>query len=276
MSASDFGQEGWADSAGVKIHYVTTGSGPLAVLLHGFPDFWYTWRDQIPALARHFRVVAVDQRGFNVSDQPQGVDAYALDKLVGDVHAVLRHFGDDRAVIVGHDWGGIVAWAFAMAHPEMTDRLVILNAPHPACLSRELANNPRQQKNSRYAREFQSPDAAAKVRPEFLVFWVKEADTQQIYLEALGRSSMEGMLNFYKANYPREPYTENRNFPLVRCPVLMVHGLKDPYLLPEGLNDTWRWLEQELTLVTVPEAGHFVHRDAAEMVTQTMVRWLTR
>jgi pimeloyl-ACP methyl ester carboxylesterase len=274
--AEDLGKEGFADSHGVKIHYVTTGNGPLLVLLHGFPDFWYTWRGQMPALAKHFQVVAVDLRGYNKSDQPQGVENYTMDKLVEDVHAVVKHFHRDRAVIVGHDWGGAIAWSFAMAHPDMTDRLILLNLPHPRGMLRELANNPEQQKNSAYARTFQQPDAASKLRPELLVFWVKEPDARKKYLEALRRSSMEAMLNYYKANYPRPPYKLDRELPQVKCPVLMIHGLQDPYLLPGALNDTWKWIDKDLTLITVPKAGHFVHRDAADFVTRRMVGWLTQ
>jgi pimeloyl-ACP methyl ester carboxylesterase len=175
---SDLGKEGFANSGGVKIHYVTRGEGPLLVLIHGFPDFWYSWREQMPALSKHFQVVAIDQRGYNRSDQPQGVESYTLDKLVGDVRAVLEHFKRDKAVIVGHDWGGIVAWTFAMTYPEKTDRLIILNLPHPKGLARELANNPEQQKNSQYARNFQKPEAAANVKPEQLTFWVKDPEAR--------------------------------------------------------------------------------------------------
>jgi pimeloyl-ACP methyl ester carboxylesterase len=272
--ADDLGEEGYADSDSVKIHYVTTGKGPLLVLIHGFPDFWYSWRDQMPALSKHFRVVAIDQRGYNKSDQPKKVEDYAVEKLVGDVDAVLKHFKADKAVIVGHDWGGFVAWAFAMTHPDKTDRLIILNCPHPKGIQRELANNPEQQKASAYARAVQE-GAADKLTPELLALWVKEDDARKKYVEALGRSSMEGMLNYYKANYPKQPYKDEKTFPPVKCPVLEIHGLDDPYLLPGALNDTWRWCEKDFTLVTVPKAGHFVHRDAADFVTKTMVRWLT-
>ena len=271
----DLGEEGFADSKGVKIHYVTLGKGPLVVMIHGFPDYWYSWRDQMPAMAKHFQVVAIDQRGFNKSNQPKGVENYTLDKLVEDVHAVVKHFKQDKAVIVGHDWGGMVAWTFAMTYPEKTDRLIILNLPHPKGLLRELANNPEQQKNSQYARNFQADGAASKLMPEFLVLWVKEPDARKHYLEAMKRSSMEGMLNYYKANYPKEPYKDERVFPRVKCSVLLIHGLEDPYLLPGALNDTWKWIDKDLTLVTIPKAGHFVHRDAAELVTRRMVRWLT-
>jgi pimeloyl-ACP methyl ester carboxylesterase len=276
--AAELGEDGYADSGGVKIHYVTAGKGPLVVLIHGFPDFWYSWRAQMPELAKHFQVVAVDMRGYNLSDKPEGVENYAVTKLVGDIDAVVKHFKQDKAIIVGHDWGGIVAWTYAMTFPDKTDRLVILNLPHPKGLRRELANNPEQQKNSSYAREFQKPDAASKVFPEQLTFWVKDPEAKKKYVEAFKRSSMEGMLNYYKANYPREPYTYNEaevQFPPVKCPVLMFHGLKDVALLPGALNDTWKWIDNDLTLVTIPEAGHFVQQDAAAKVTRCMVAWLT-
>jgi epoxide hydrolase 4 len=273
--AEGLGEEGYADSGGVKIHYVTMGKGPLVILIHGFPDYWYSWRDQMPALAKHFQVVAIDQRGYNKSDQPKGVENYALEKLVGDVDAVRKHFKSEKAIVVGHDWGGLVAWAFAMAHPERTERLVVLNLPHPKGMMRELANNPQQRKNSQYARNFQKEGAAAKVKPELLVLWVREPEARKHYLTALRRSSMEGMLAYYKANYPKEPYKDDQKFPPVKCPVLLIHGLKDPYLLPGALNDTWKWVEKDLTLVTIPSAGHFVHRDEPALVTRKMVRWLT-
>jgi pimeloyl-ACP methyl ester carboxylesterase len=275
--AEEMGEEGFADSDGVKIHYVTMGKGPLVVMIHGFPDFWYTWRAQMPELAKHFQVVAVDMRGYNKSDQPEGVENYKLEKLVGDIDAVIRHFKADKAIIVGHDWGGIVAWTYAMTFPDKTDRLVILNLPHPKGLARELATNPQQQKNSQYARNFQQPDAASKVTPEFLTFWVKDPEAKKKYLEAFKRSSLEGMLNYYKANYPREPYSydENQKYPPVKCPVLMFHGLKDKALLSGALAGTWDWVDQDLTLITIPDADHFVQQDAADYVTKAMVTWLT-
>jgi pimeloyl-ACP methyl ester carboxylesterase len=274
--AQELGEEGFADSDGVKIHYVTAGKGPLVVLIHGFPDYWYSWRDQMPELARHFQVVAIDQRGYNKSDQPRGVDNYKLDKLVADVDAVRKHFKQDKVIVCGHDWGGLVAWTYAMTHPDRTDRLIVLNLPHPKGLMRELATNPEQQKASAYARGFQKEGAEKTLSPELLCFWVKEPEARAKYKEALKASSMEGMLNYYRANYPREPYKDDQTFPPVKCPVLMIHGLKDPYVLAGAINDTWKWVEKDFTLVTVPTAGHWVHRDAPELVTRTMVRWLTR
>jgi epoxide hydrolase 4 len=280
-------EEGFVDSGDIKIHYVSLGKkeDPLLVMVHGFPDFWYSWRAQMPVLAKHFHVVAIDQRGYNLSGQPEGVENYKTDKLVSDLAAVVEHFGPGKAVIVGHDWGGMVAWTFAMTHPELTDRLIVLNLPHPRGLIREMMTNPQQQKNSQYARDFQKPDAAKHMSADLLTFWVKDPQARQVYRSALKRSSMEGMLNYYKANYPRVTSTDKDGkdakpaippFPSVKCSVLLIHGLKDQALLPGALNDTWNWVDKDLTLVTIPEAGHFVQQDAADLVTRSMVAWLNR
>jgi pimeloyl-ACP methyl ester carboxylesterase len=276
IAEAEPGEDGFANSGGVKIHYVTRGQGPLVVMIHGFPDFWYTWRAQMPELAKHHQVVAIDQRGYNLSDKPEGVENYAMEKLTGDVAAVIKHLGREKATIVGHDWGGMVAWTLAMNRPEMVERLVILNLPHPRGLLRELANNPDQRKASQYARNFQKPDAAIKVIPATLAFWVKDPEARKVYIEAFRRSSVEAMLNYYKANYPQEPYSDRsaRDLPPVKCPVLMIHGLKDIALLPGALNDTWKWIDAEFTLVTIPSAGHFVQQDAADRVTRTIADWL--
>lgn len=267
---------GYADSDGVKIHYASLGKGPLIVMIHGFPDYWYTWRAQMEALSDSYQVVALDQRGYNLSDKPKGIENYDMRLLVGDVAAVIKSLGRDKAVIVGHDWGGAVAWAFAMNLPQMTDRLIILNLPHPRGIARELATNPDQQKASEYARNFQKDGFEKNLSPERLAFWVKDDAARAKYIEAFKRSDLEAMLNYYRANYPREPYKEDKS-PVVKVkmPVLMFHGLQDTALLSPALNGTWNWLEKDLTLVTVPSANHFVQQDAADLVSRTMKAWLS-
>ena len=277
-------EHGYADSGGVKIHYASLGpkkgdksKAPLIVMIHGFPDFWYSWRDQMEALSDTYQVVAIDQRGYNLSDKPKGVENYDVRLLVGDVAAVIKHLGRDKAIVVGHDWGGLVAWSIAMALPDMVDKLIILNLPHPRGIGRELATNPDQQKNSAYARNFQKEDAASKLKAEALAMWVKDPKAREKYIEAFKRSDFEAMLNYYKRNYPREPYAEDPS-PVVKvkAPVLMIHGLKDTALNARGLNNTWEWLEKDLTLVTIPGAGHFVQQDASELVTRSIKMWLAR
>jgi len=268
-------KHGFANSSGVKIHYATLGKGPLVVMIHGFPDYWYTWRHQMETLAEDHQVVAIDMRGYNKSDKPKGKEQYDMKFLIGDVLAVVKHFKKEKATIVGHDWGGAVAWGVAMAAPQICDKLIILNLPHMRGLSRELANNPQQQKNSAYARRFQLPGAHLALSAKGLSGWVKDPKARVKYVEAFKRSDFEAMLNYYKQNYPRPPYKENTS-PIVKVkmPVLMFHGLDDKALLPGALNDTWQWLEKDLTLVTIPGADHFVQQDAAQKVSRTMKLWL--
>ena len=269
---------------GVKIHYASLGKGPLVVMIHGFPDFWYTWRDQMAALSDTYQVVAIDQRGYNLSDKPKGVEQYDMRLLVGDVAAVIKHLGKDKATIVGHDWGGMVAWQFAMNLPQMTENLVILNLPHPRGLLRELRSNPEQIKNSAYARTFQQQTPndpsvffGTAMTAETLSSWVKDPAARAHYVEAFNRSDFEAMLNYYKRNYPAAsgpdapPVPE---MPKVKARVLMFHGLDDQALHRDGLAGTWDWVEKDLTLVTVPGAGHFVQQDASGLVTSTMKWWL--
>ncbi len=270
-------EHGYADSGGVKIHYASLGKGPLIVMIHGFPDFWYTWRNQMAELSGQFQTVAIDQRGYNLSDKPKGVDNYDMRLLVADVAAVIRHLGRDKAIIVGHDWGGAVAWQFAMNLPQMTEKLIILNLPHPSGLRRELAANPQQRANSQYARNFQQEGAHLKLTAEGLSAWVKDPEAKAKYIEAFRRSDFEAMLNYYKKNYPRESASEDTSPPVkVKASVLMIHGLEDKALLPGALNGTWEWLEKDLTLVTIPGAGHFVQQDASDLVTRSMKMWLNR
>ena len=268
-------KHGFANSSGVKIHYATLGKGPLVVMIHGFPDYWYTWRHQMETLAEDHQVVAIDMRGYNKSDKPKGKEQYDMKFLIGDVLAVVKHFKKEKATIVGHDWGGAVAWGVAMAAPQICDKLIILNLPHMRGLSRELANNPQQQKNSAYARRFQLPGAHLALSAKGLSGWVKDSKARAHYIEAFKRSDFEAMLNYYKQNYPHPPYKENTS-PIVKVkmPVLMFHGLDDKALLPGALNDTWQWLEKDLTLVTIPGADHFVQQDAAQKVSRTMKLWL--
>jgi pimeloyl-ACP methyl ester carboxylesterase len=266
-----------ADNGGVKIHYVSVGSGPLIVFIHGFPDFWYSWHHQMEALADEYTCVAPDLRGYNLSDQPRGVEKYDRALLIADVVAVIRDAGHEKATLAAHDWGGMLAWTLALQAPQTVEKLIIANLPHPWGLRRELATNPAQQRASQYARDFQREGAHAFVSPEALigVIGLKDEGDRALYLEALRRSDMEAMLNYYKANYPREPYEPAPDEPpKAQMPVLMFHGLKDPYLLHGALNRTWEWTARDLTLVTVPSAGHWVHHEAADLVSQTMRWWL--
>lgn len=270
----------YADSSGVKIHYAALGQGPLVVMIHGFPDFWYSWRKQMRALAdAGYRAAAIDLRGYNLSDKPKGVENYAMSLLVGDIAAVVKAEKLERAVIVGHDWGGSVAWNVAMRRPDVAELLIICNLPHPAGFAREVATNPQQKKNSEYAFNFQQPGAHKAISVERLTQWVTDPAARQRYLDAFKQSDVEAMLNYYKANYPKPdapPPPRDFTVPKVKVPVLMFHGLQDEALLPGALDGTWQWVEKDLTIMTIPGASHFVQQDAPDMVGNTMVDWLSR
>ena len=277
----------YSENKDVRIHYAAMGKGPLVVLIHGFPDFWYTWRHQMQTLKDAYRVVAMDQRGYNLSGQPSEKEAYAMSHLVQDVLGVLEAEGASEATIVGHDWGGAVAWQVALRHPEVTRNLVILNLPHPNGLMRELTLNDSQRRNSAYAQTFkQGSPKDPKVffgramTPQNLAGWVKSPAVRDRYIEAFERSSLSGMMAYYQQNYPDLPpkgYSERLEPAVstkVQAPVLIFHGLEDRALHANGLNQTWEWLTSEMTLITLPGAGHFVQHDRAELVSSRLRSWL--
>ena len=267
----------YANNEGVKIHYAALGKGPLVVLMHGFPDYWLTWRHQIDALSKHYRVCALSMRGYNLSDRPKGVENYHIKKLVSDCAAVVAAEGVEKATIIGHDWGGATAWNVGMRRPDITERLVVLNMPHPWTLAKLLATNPEQDKNAQYARNFQNPEFYKQISLERLGAWVTDPEARKLHLAAMQRSSPEAMLHYYQANYPAPPYqVPDRPPPKVKAPTLLIHGMEDKALLSEGLNGVWDFVENDFTLATIPGAGHFVQQDAAEMVSRTLLAWLRR
>ncbi len=275
---------------GTKIHYKATGDGPLVVFIHGFPDFWYSWVHQMERLSKSHRCVAMDLRGYNKSDKPKGIENYDMPLLIGDLLAVIAACGEEKAIVVGHDWGGAIAWAAAINAPEQVDKLIVCNLPHPRGLKRELLINDEHRANTQYARDIQAPDYHKNVTPELVVALLKSltndpwsAEKTQRYLEAYRNSDFEAMISYYRQNYTAEledkaplPYQDDSELVRVQAPVLMIHGLKDRALHHHALNNTWEWVQKDLTIVTLPNAGHWVHHDEAEVVSSTMEDWLRR
>ncbi|MEO8112971.1 MAG: alpha/beta hydrolase [Phenylobacterium sp.] len=270
-------EDRYAVNDGVRLHYTAAGKGPLVVMLHGFPEYWGFYRGLMGELDGGYRVAAVDLRGYNLSDKPQGVEAYAFDKLIGDVAAVIKAEGRTSAIVIGHDWGAAIAWRVAMDRPELVDRLVIMSVPHPVGFARELATNPVQQKNSQYARNFQVPGFEKNLNPEMLTARAPAAIKAE-WTEALKRTDFTAMLNYYRANYPKGVGDQIQPAPAstapIKVPVLVIHGIKDAALLAAGHSGTWEHVEADTTILMIPSAGHDVQHDAEALVDRTIHQWL--
>ncbi len=270
------------DVGEVRLHCAVAGpeKGPLVVLLHGFPEFWWSWRNQIPALAAAgFRVVAPDLRGYNLSDKPVGVDAYRIEKLVGDVAGLLRALGREKAHIVGHDWGAVVAWEFAMRRPEMTDRLAILNVPHPVEMLKGL-RRPAQLKKSWYMFFFQLPGVPERLiaRNDFLYLrktfkGYPRADVDK-YVEAARRSrGMNGPINYYRAAMRGAARGRGPAYRPIPASTLVIWGEQDAFLGKEMARPDARWVPNA-RVEFLPNASHWVQVDAPTEVNALLLAHL--
>ena len=268
----------YVDNEGVSIHYVTHGEGPVLLFIHGFPNQWYDWRHQMAALSDEYQVVAISLRGYNRSDRPVGVEQYAVEHLTADVAAVIRDLGHDRATIVGHDWGGIVGWSFAERYPQMTERLVIFNRPHPRSRKREMALNNEQKRRSAYIARFTTnPGDLGGMDPEGRARRWEGTVWYERYVEAYRRSDYEAMLNYYRSYYPAPPWMVDDS-PIVPLDVAVLefHGLEDGAYVNESLNDTWESMGRDFTLMTLPGIGHNSQNTGdVPFVTNMLRSWLT-
>lgn len=315
---------GFADGAnGIRLHYAEirpeedSSQAPLAILLHGFPEFWWSWRSQMTALAAAgYWVVAPDLRGYNLSDAPERVEDYSMELLTEDIQRLLSHFGRERAVIVGHDWGGVVAWQFAMDHAASVERLVVMNAPHPERMAEAFGARPnfRQIGRSWYMFVFQIPklperwlatnnyervgwvfrDTAA--RPEAF-----PAEVMQQYRRAAAQHGLSGPLHFYRAAV-REGAKESRarlgaqfpglaqvldsvlgppaaaasEFPKIGAPTLLLWGELDSALGKELTEGMDGLFDGPFELMYLPDCGHWVQQEGAEDVNRLMLEFLER
>lgn len=271
----------FAEVNGVSLHYVEAGRGSPVVCLHGFPECWYAWRHVLADLGRDHRVLAVDQRGYNLSSKPESLDAYVVPELVEDVRAFLDHLGLARVALVAHDWGGVVAWAFAMAHPDRLDRLVVINGPHPAVFRRELETNPAQRQASAYIQVFRSPQAeqllladgcAALERivlADGLARGQVSQEDREAYLAAWQQpGAITGGLNWYRA-MDRGAVTPVP----IDVPTLVIWGMRDTALLPGNLEGLEQWV-RDLRVERVAEADHWILRQQPGLVNRLIREFL--
>ena len=264
----------YADLGDVRLHYVEAGEGPLVLLLHGFPQFWYQWRHQIPALVEAgFRVVAPDMRGYNLSDKPLGVRAYRVELLARDVERLILVRGEWTADVVGHDWGAIAAWIAAMRHPERVGKLAILNVPHPA-RSLDGLLSPMQLLRSSYVFFFQIPLLPEEViragdfallRSVFRSDPVRSgaftAENIERYIEAIAQpGALTATINYYRAllRYPREMRALLQR---VEAPVLVIWGERDRFLSRRLAEPPHLWVPNLVRVKRLPDASHWVAED---------------
>ena len=281
-------RHGYADLGEVRLHYVEAGEGPLVVLMHGFPEFWFSWRFQIPALvAAGFRVVAPDMRGYNLSSRPPEVAAYDTDRLAADVRDLIRERGAERALIAGHDWGAAVAWITAMNHPEVVERLAILNVPHPRRMLQGL-RRPRQLAKSWYMFAFQVPwlpERAARARRwwGWRQLFEREAKPgaytpQDIerYVEAWSQpGAPRGMLNYYRSALRQTPRRAEARIRPTQAPTLVIWGEGDRHLGAELAEPDPEDVPNLERIVRLPDASHWVHQDEPERVSELLVEFFS-
>lgn len=276
-------QHEYITSNGIRLHYVTQGEGPLMLMLHGFPEFWYSWRHQIPEFAKDYKVVAIDLRGYNESDKPQQQSAYVMSEFVKDVEGIIRGLGYDRCVLVGHDWGGIIAWNFAYAYPAMLERLIVMNIPHPAKFAEGL-RTPGQLLRSSYAFFFQLP-----VLPELLIQSLDyraiesafkgmatnkstftQADIEAYKDAASRRGALTAMLNYYRNAFSNVILTD---WSVLQVPTLMIWGEEDTALGKELSYGTEKYV-RDFQIRYIPNCSHWVQQEQPALVNQYMREFL--
>jgi pimeloyl-ACP methyl ester carboxylesterase len=273
----------------LRLHTVLAGpeDGPLAVLLHGFPECWYSWRHQIPVLAQAgYRVVVPDQRGYNLSDKPRGVSSYQIDCLTADVLALIRALDREQATLIAHDWGGMVAWRLAMDYPQAVDRLVIMNAPHPVALAKALKDDPAQRRRSWYMFAFRTPwlpevllglSPVASARFFFRGTAIRRdafsATDLEVMAAALAQpSAAASMIHWYRAAFRYRPA---RHVRAIDIPTLLIWAEDDLALgkpLTYGLE---RWVH-DLQIHYIPGCGHWVQNEAPAEVNERTIAFLQR
>lgn len=276
MSLLASGHHSYINTNGVKLHYVTQGKGSLMLMLHGFPEFWYSWRHQIPEFAKYFQVVAVDLRGYNHSDKPKKRSAYVMDELVKDIEGIIKGLGYEKCILVGHDWGGAIAWNFAYTHPQMLEKLIVLNIPHPGKLTQGLSTF-RQLLRSWYILFFQLPflpelclqagdyrmieknfKAAAIDKSLFT-----EEDIRAFKDAVIKPGALTAMLSYYRNIFNQKML--RKNWGIINIPTLIIWGENDTFFDKELTYETQNYVTS-LQIKYVPNCNHWVQQEKPELV----------
>ncbi len=290
-------QSQYADVNGVRLHYVSVGTGKLVMFVHGFPEFWGEWQNQLADIGKDHQAVAPDMRGYNLSSKPADVAKYHIKELIEDLRALAEYLGHKKFIMVAHDWGGAVAWSFAMRFPDWLEKLIIVNSPHPAVFARELLHNPAQQKASRYMLMFRTPEADGILSEnnyaglmaalsQFGSKWEMTQEDRLRYNEAWSRpGALTGGLNYYRASplYPptskddEEKIKGIMNLPHemleVKIPTLVIWGEQDQALLSGNLEGLGEYVG-DLTIKRIPDGSHWVIHEQPELVNSLIREFL--
>ncbi|MGL5795401.1 MAG: alpha/beta fold hydrolase [Waterburya sp.] len=263
---------------GVNLHYVSQGEGKLMLMLHGFPEFWYSWRHQISEFAQDYHVMALDMRGYNDSDKPQELEAYQISKLVQDIKGVVEGFGYQDCILVAHDWGGLIAWHFAYTYPEMVEKLIVLNIPHPAKFMAGI-KTPQQLLKSWYILWFQIPwmpeflfqlNNYQAIADTFINMAVDktaftEADLNAYRDAAAKPGALTAMLNYYRCNFLSLFNTEKPQWDCLDIPTLTIWGENDTALGKELTYGTEAYV-QDWQIKFIPNCSHWVQQEQPTLV----------
>ena len=279
----------FAEVNNIKLHYVKAGheDGKLILFLHGFPQFWYMWRDQLVDLSKNYLVVAPDMRGYNLSSKPDEIEQYQPQHIVEDLRALVEeHFGRKKFILVGHDWGGVVAFPFANMHPDLVEKLIIINAPHPNIFGRLIAKNKDQQTSSQYVLFFRTQNAegylsANNFQNLYGVVFNSEMeydeDDRQMYKEAWSQpGALTGGLNYYRAGGLRPPsqgeeiseLTDEQleaNPVMINVPTLVIWGEKDTALTVHNLEGLAEFIP-DLIIKRIPDGSHWVINEQPDKI----------
>ena len=270
-------EEKYVETNGIKLHTVIAGSGEPIIMLHGFPDFWYGWRDIIMGLKDEYKCIAPDMRGYNLSDKPKGNENYQLDICADDIKGLSEALNLGKFYLAGHDWGAPIAWAVAEKYPELVKKLIICNGPHFASAREIYETDEKQQKASSYVDQFAAPGAyklLSRNNYQLLRMGIvglvrrKGAVTEfdiEMYIEAWSQpGAVDGGLAYYRAIQDRYKFIEGWTG-IIDVPTLVIHGKKDPAILPQTLKNLENYVK-DLKIVYIENASHFVMVDAPEIV----------
>ena len=282
-------QHRFAETNGIRMHYVEQGDGFPVLFLHGFPELWYSWRHQIPALAgAGFRAIAPDLRGYGDTDRPGGIEAYDIHHLVGDMTGLLDALDLPRAVIVGHDWGGVIVWQMALMNPERVERVISLNTPFQRRSRRRPTEAFEQLPDGRfnYILYFQEPGRAeSDIEPD-IESWLDTtirgiatvrdfitADTIRVFADAFRKGGITGPLNYYRnidRNWETTAYLEGRQ---ITMPALMICAENDPILLPQSAQRMPEYIP-DLTTHLIKNCGHWTQQEQPDEVNRLILEFL--